>query len=236
MPALRSVITVSPSDADVIRREYAVASVGHVPTGVDVEYFTASRPRPPQSSELVFRRLYGLDAERRRHSLVHERCIRPRSGAHTWCATSGRRQVAFAGYARLAARNAAIEVTGTVEDVRPYLEHAAISVVPLRIGGGTRLKIYEAMAMGSPVVSTTIGAEGLPLRHDEHLLIADAADEQAGAICALLTDRARAGRLAGAARRYVVEHCSWDAVAEHFLAQCPHHAAADDPSHQGQVA
>ena len=64
----------------------------------------------------------------------------------------------------LAARNPAIEVTGTVADVRPYLERAAICVVPLRVGGGTRLKIYEAMAMGVPVVSTTIGAEGLPLR------------------------------------------------------------------------
>jgi len=121
----------------------------------------------------------------------------------------------------LAARNSAIEVTGTVADVRPYLERAAVCVVPLRVGGGTRLKIYEAMAMGVPVVSTAIGAEGLPLRNDEHLLIADTADEQVSAICALLADRGRGARLAAAARRHVQEHCSWDAVAERFLSQCP---------------
>jgi glycosyltransferase involved in cell wall biosynthesis len=127
-------------------------------------------------------------------------------------------------------------VTGTVADVRPYLERAAICVVPLRIGGGTRLKIYEAMAMGVPVVSTAIGAEGLPLRNDEHLLIADTADDQVSAICALLTDRTRASRLAAAARRHVQEHCSWDAVAEGFLSQCPRRAAAHEPSYRGQVA
>jgi len=71
------------------------------------------------------------------------------------------------------------------------------------------------------VVSTAIGAEGLPLRNDEHLLIADTADEQVSAICALLADRGRGARLAAAARRHVQEHCSWDAVAERFLSQCP---------------
>ena len=224
------VIAVSPIDAELIRREYAVASVGHVPTGVDVEYFSASRPRPPQSCELVF--IGSMD-------------WMPNEDAIRWFTTDvfGRLQERIPGarllvvgrspsprMRALAARNAAIEVTGTVEDVRPYLERAAICVVPLRIGGGTRLKIYEAMAMGVPVVSTTVGAEGLPLRHDEHLLIADAADEQVVAICALLTDRARAGRLAAAARRYVQEQCSWDAVAERFLAQCPRRAAADETS------
>jgi glycosyltransferase involved in cell wall biosynthesis len=141
-----------------------------------------------------------------------------------------------AGMRALAARNSAIEVTGTVADVRPYLERAAICVVPLRVGGGTRLKIYEAMAMGVPVVSTAIGAEGLPLCNDEHLLIADTADEQVSAICALLADRTRGARLAAAARRHVQEHCSWDAVAERFLSQCPRRTAADEPSYEGRVA
>ena len=90
--------------------------------------------------------------------------------------------------------------------------------------------------MGVPVVSTAIGAEGLPLRNDEHLLIADTAEEQVSAICALLTDRTRAGRLADTARRHVLEHCSWDAVAECFLSQCPRRAAALEPSYHSQVA
>jgi polysaccharide biosynthesis protein PslH len=230
------VIAVSPIDAEVIRREYAVASVGHVPTGVDLEYFSASRPRPQESRELVF--IGSMD-------------WMPNDDGIRWFATDvfGRIQECIPGarllvvgrspspgMRALVAHNSAIEVTGTVADVRPYLERAAICVVPLRIGGGTRLKIYEAMAMGVPVVSTTIGAEGLPLRNDEHLLIADTADDQVSAICALLTERTRAARLAAAARRYVQEHCSWDAVAERFLSQCPRRAAANEPSYQGQVA
>jgi sugar transferase (PEP-CTERM/EpsH1 system associated) len=230
------IIAVSPIDAEVIRREYAVASVGHVPTGVDLEYFSASQPRPVESRELVFigsmdwmpnddgirwfaRDVFGRIEERipGARLLVVGRLPSPRMRA-------------------LAARNSAIEVTGTVADVRPYLERAAICVVPLRVGGGTRLKIYEAMAMGVPVVSTAIGAEGLPLRNDEHLLIADTTDEQVGAICALLADRTRASRLAAAARQHVQEHCSWDAVAEGFLSQCPRRAAAHEPLYQGQVA
>jgi len=230
------VIAVSAIDAEVIRREYAVASVGHVPTGVDVEYFSISRPRPQGSLELVF--IGSMD-------------WMPNEDGIRWFATEvfgriqdrvpGARLLVVGrspspGIRALAARNLAIEVTGTVADVRPYLERAAVCVVPLRVGGGTRLKIYEAMAMGVPVVSTTIGAEGLPLRHDQHLLIADTADEEVSAICTLLTDRVRASRLADAARRHVQEHCSWDAVAESFLAQCPRRSAADEPSCQGQVA
>src|ERR1700733_3151446 len=230
------IIAVSPIDAEVIRREYAVASVGHVPTGVDLEYFSASQPRPVESRELVFigsmdwmpdddgvrwfaRDVFGRIEERipGARLLVVGRLPSPRMRA-------------------LAARNSAIEVTGTVADVRPYLERAAICVVPLRVGGGTRLKIYEAMAMGVPVVSTAIGAEGLPLRNDEHLLIADTTDEQVGAICALLADRTRASRLAAAAPQQGQDHCRWDAVGEAFLPQCPRRAAAQEPLYQGQVA
>ena len=64
---------------------------------------------------------------------------------------------------RAAAKAAGVRVTGTVDDVRPYVAEAAVYVVPLRVGGGTRLKIFEALAMGKAVVSTTVGAEGLPL-------------------------------------------------------------------------
>jgi len=210
--------------------------VGYVPTGVDLEYFSARRPRPRDSRELVF--VGSMDW------MPNEEGIR-------WFASDifGAVQERIAGarlilvgrapspaIRALAARNPAIEVTGTVADVRPYLQRAAVCVVPLRVGGGTRLKIYEAMAMGIPVVSTTIGAEGLPLRNGEHLLIADTADDQATAICTLLTDRAMADRLAANALRHVQEHCSWDAVAEHFLCQCPRRHAAREPSYVGQVA
>jgi polysaccharide biosynthesis protein PslH len=228
------VIAVSATDADTMRHEYHVASVGWVPTGVDLEYFSAS-PRPRQSRELVF---------------VGSMDWMPNEDGIRWFATEvfGRLGALIDGVRltvvgrspsrglhELASRNAAIEVTGTVEDVRPYLARAGICIVPLRVGGGTRLKIYEAMAMGIPVVATGIGAEGLPLQNGEHLLIADTPDEQIRAICSLLTDQVRASLLSANALRHVREHCSWDAVAESFLAQCPRSSAASELSYEGQV-
>ncbi|MBV8144384.1 MAG: glycosyltransferase [Gammaproteobacteria bacterium] len=227
------VVAVSAIDAEVMRREYAVASVGYVPTGVDLGYFRASRSRPAGGRELVF---------------VGSMDWMPNDDGIRWFASEvfARIQQSFpdirltvvgrspsAGMRELAARNPAIEVTGTVDDVRPYLERAALCVVPLRIGGGTRLKIYEMMAMGVPVVSTTIGAEGLPVRHGEHLLIGDSVDEQVSAICALLADPERAAILAAHALRHVQEHCSWDAVAASFLAQCPVRPTVGLPSCAG---
>ena len=229
------VIAVSVTDADSMQRDYRVASVGCVPTGVDLEYFSPAL-RPRQSRELVFVGsmdwMPNDDGIRWFASEIFSRIQERVTGARL--TVVGRSP---SGVMReLAARNPAIEVTGTVADVRPYLERAAVSVVPLRIGGGTRLKIYEAMAMGIPVVSTAIGAEGLPVRHGEQLLIADSADEQVAGICTLLTDQQRAAALAANALRHVQEHCSWDAVAERFLSQCPHRPAANEPSYQGRVA
>jgi polysaccharide biosynthesis protein PslH len=230
------VIAVSEVDAQVMRRSYGVASVGDVPTGVDLEYFKPSRPRPQGGRELVF---------------VGSMDWMPNDEGIRWFASEVfgriRERVADArltvvgrspspAMRELAARNSAIEVTGTVPDVRPFLERAAVSVVPLRVGGGTRLKIYEAMAMGAPVVATSIGAEGLPLHSGEHLLIADSVADQVDAIASLLTDRARAERLAASALRFVHEHCSWDAVAERFIRQCPKPAATREPSYEDQVA
>jgi sugar transferase (PEP-CTERM/EpsH1 system associated) len=227
------VVAVSAIDAEIIRRKYDVASVGHVPTGVDLTYFSAARLRPQDSRELVF---------------VGSMDWMPNDDGIRWFASEVfgriRERIPDArltvvgrspstGMRELASRNPGIEVTGTVADVRPYLARAAVSIVPLRIGGGTRLKIYEMMAMGIPVVSTAIGAEGLPIRHGEHLLIADDADEQVSAICGLLMDPAGRDLLAVNALRHVQEHCSWDAVAECFLAQCPR--SANQPSYAGKA-
>ena len=110
-----------------------------------------------------------------------------------------------------------VEVTGRVDDVRPHIAAGSVYVVPLRIGGGTRLKIFEAMAMGKAVVSTTIGAEGLPVTDGADIVIADEPAAFAAAVVRLIRDdaaRARASRRA--ARRLVVEHYDWSAVAQDF--------------------
>jgi glycosyltransferase involved in cell wall biosynthesis len=118
------------------------------------------------------------------------------------------------------AERSRIEVTGTVDDVRPYIAEAAVYVVPLRVGGGTRLKIFEALAMGKAVVSTSVGAEGLPLIPGEHYIPADEPTEFAYAILALLKDSTRRKRLGLAGRRLVEERYSWSQVAREFELRC----------------
>jgi glycosyltransferase involved in cell wall biosynthesis len=88
--------------------------------------------------------------------------------------------------------------------------------VPLRIGGGTRLKIFEAMAMAKAVVSTTIGAEGLPVRHGESIVLADDPEDFARQTVALLRSPERRKQIAAAAHKMVTEKYSWAKVADGF--------------------
>jgi glycosyltransferase involved in cell wall biosynthesis len=112
------------------------------------------------------------------------------------------------------AKHPAAELRADVPDVRPYLAGAAVMVVPLRVGGGTRLKILEAAAAGVPVVSTTIGAEGLSLVPGEHYLQADTPDAIAAALSRLADDRGLAQRLTERAHSCVAAHYSWTMLAE----------------------
>jgi len=114
---------------------------------------------------------------------------------------------------RKLADESGVHVTGRVDDVRPYVNDAAVYVVPLRIGGGTRLKIFEAMAMGKAVVSTTVGAEGLPVTHGEHVLLADEPHAFAHAVVHLMRDVERRERIGSAARELVLTRYDWSAVA-----------------------
>jgi glycosyltransferase involved in cell wall biosynthesis len=119
---------------------------------------------------------------------------------------------------RAMAAKAGIQVTGTVDDVRPYVAEAAVYVVPLRVGGGTRLKIFEALAMEKAVVSTTVGAEGLPLIPGQHFLQADDPANFSHAVVSLLRDAERRHRIGSAGRRLVEERYSWPQVACEFEA------------------
>ena len=110
-----------------------------------------------------------------------------------------------------------VHVTGRVEDVVPYYRRSAVSVVPLRAGGGTRLKILEAMALGRPVVSTSIGCEGLDVEDGRHLLIADDPECFAERTVRLLTDKALYRRLVTEARWLVEAKYDWDVIAEQLL-------------------
>lgn len=110
-----------------------------------------------------------------------------------------------------------VHITGQVQDVRPFYERSSISVVPLRAGGGTRGKILEAMALGRPVVSTTIGAEGLDLVDGQHLLIADTPKQFAEKVVLLLKNRDLYKHIVTEARELVVSKYDWDVVANKLL-------------------
>jgi glycosyltransferase involved in cell wall biosynthesis len=104
----------------------------------------------------------------------------------------------------------AVTVTGYVDDVRPYIAGARVYVVPLRIGGGTRLKVLEAMAMGKPIVSTSLGCEGFQgLVPGRELSLADTPEEFAQRVIELLDDASRRERLGQAARRFVEKQYDW---------------------------
>lgn len=109
-----------------------------------------------------------------------------------------------------------VHLTGWVDDIRPHLGRGAVCIVPLRIGSGTRLKIFEAMAMAKAVVSTTIGAEGLPVRDGTDLLLADSPDNFAQSVVRLLQDPAERRKLGRAARELVETKYSWAWVAREF--------------------
>ena len=112
----------------------------------------------------------------------------------------------------LALREQGIAVTGTVEDVRPFYHGALVSVVPLRVGGGTRLKVLEAMAAGTPVISTSLGAEGLAITSGEDVLIADTPQAMADGIVSLQAESALWRQLVANGRRLVQEKYDWAVV------------------------
>jgi glycosyltransferase involved in cell wall biosynthesis len=105
-----------------------------------------------------------------------------------------------------------VEVTGTVADIRPYYREALAVVVPLRTGGGTRLKIIEAMAAGLPVVSTSLGAEGLELRPPEHFLAADRGEEWLPALELLASQASTRARLVEAGLRLAKTRFDWEVL------------------------
>ena len=209
------VIAVSETDERQMREQYGVTRIDRVPTGVDLDYF-----KPPaetqRKADLVFVGsmdwLPNVDA-----ALFFTEQILPRIRSRLpWC------KVAIVGrkpdhaVEQLAKRDSNLIVTGTVPDVRPWLWGSLAAVVPLRIGGGTRLKIFEAMAARVPVVSTTVGAEGLPITAGKHLRIEDDPARFSAACVELMEQEARRRQLADEAWELVSARFSWDAVTREF--------------------
>ncbi|MCU1236048.1 MAG: glycosyl transferase, group 1 [Candidatus Solibacter sp.] len=210
------IVAVSKKDADEMRRLFDVTRVSEIPTGVNIEYFLPPEPRPEPVADLVFVGsmdwLPNVDGVLyfAREILPLIRAKRP----ETTVAIVGRTPPPK--LLQLGAEDSKIQITGTVPDIRPYLWGSAVSIVPLRIGGGTRLKIYEAMAAKIPVVSTTIGAEGLTVNPPDDIRIADTPAEFANQCLNLLFAGEVRERVATAAWEMVNANFSWEHVSRCF--------------------
>jgi sugar transferase (PEP-CTERM/EpsH1 system associated) len=214
------VVAVSREDGETMEREYGIEEVPDVPTGVDTEFFRPRGHAVRDAHNLVFTGsmdwLPNEDAIRFFTSEVLP--LVKRDVPDVTLTVVGRNP--YPGLVELSRRDPSVTVTGRVEDVRPYMERAAAYVVPIRVGGGTRLKIYEAMAMEKPVVSTTVGAEGLPLADGEELLLADTPAAFAASVVRVLRDEELARRLGTRAAAKVRERFGWARVADAFAKEC----------------
>jgi len=196
------------------------ARTGSIPTGVDTNYFKPEG-RPEIPARIVFSG--SMDWHPNEDAVMYfGESILPlirRQLPNASFAIVGRNPTARL---REAAGRLGMIVTGTVDDVRPYLDEASVYVVPLRAGSGTRMKIFEALGMAKPVVSTTVGAEGLALTDGHEFIAADEPQTFAGAVVSLINDEPRRRALGEAGRALVVERYSWPQVAREFEAQCQH--------------
>ncbi len=201
------VAVASRRDELVVRRHAPGTSTAVVPNSVDLEYFCPDRDEP-EDGRIVFTGLLtyrpNLDAALHLVDDILPR-IRERDRSVTLTIVGTGRDADLD-----ALRRPGVTVTGWVTDVRPYLRQASVVVAPLRIGAGTRLKVVEGLAMAKPMVSTTVGCEGIDVNPGEHLLVADAPDDFADAVVLLMRDRALGHRLGAAGHRLARDHYSWE--------------------------
>ena len=240
----KGVIAVSNRDASHFRSRYGVENISVIPTGVDLNFF---QPPPGQAAA-------GLNLAGETETLVF-------TGSMDWMANidgieffmtevwpilaAARPKLRFVVVGRnppealvekARQRSLPWEFTGFVDDVRPYVHGAQAYVIPLRVGGGTRLKVFEAMAMGSPVVSTAIGVEGLPLEPGQHYLAADTAESFATEVLRLLDDAELRRRIAISARQHVEQNFSSQVVADRFDEICARIAGLGTEQLRGAAA
>ena len=214
------VIAVSQEDAETMRNRYAAPSISSVPTGVDVEYFTPANRAIRNPMELVFTgSMDWMPNDDAMGWFLQEILPKIREKMPEVVVTVVGREPSERLRSQ-AERIGGVEVTGRVPDVRPYLERAAAFIVPMRVGGGTRLKIFEAMSMGLPVISTAIGAEGLPLTNNATVILRDQPEKFAETIVGLLTTGGPSDGIGRDGQQLVRDSFGWHGVAAAFMDQC----------------
>ena len=207
------VIAVSEGDRELMSAMTDASRISVVPTGVDLSQFKSARLEKSSEPLVIF--VGSMDWEANIDAMDYF-C------REIWPAVTTK---VPAARLRIVGRNphprvkrlagGAIEVTGTVASVIEHYREAAINIVPLRVGGGTRLKIYEAMAAGKATVSTSIGAEGLDVNDGRDILIADSSETFAESVISLLTDATKREQIEKAASEQAARY-DWSVITERF--------------------
>jgi glycosyltransferase involved in cell wall biosynthesis len=213
-------VTVSPLETHHFQDERGMTNVlGDVPAGVDCEYF---QPAPDKAEPHTFAFLGSMDWE------ANVQAVRRFAQESLPAIVSQFPDAKFivigrnppAWLVEMAATNPALEVTGTVDDVRPYLARASMMVLPLEVGGGTRIKVFEAMAAGLAIVSTPTGVEGLPAVHGENAWIVPPGQPFTEGVLHLLSKPEVRQTMARRGRELVETEFGWRKAAETFRGYC----------------
>jgi len=221
------IVACSDADANVIRAlldsQFAIRNsqlpVTVIPNGVDTDLFVPSDDEVCAKPQAEFAMVFAGKMD-----------FRPNIDAMTWFCTEIlpriRAEIPRAHLVIIGQKPAprvvalreqqGVEVTGWVPDTRPYIADAAVYVVPLRMGSGTRLKVLEAMAMGKAIISTARGVEGIALTPDREAVITDTPDTFARAVIALLRDPERRRTLGRAARALAESKYDWRRIVPMF--------------------
>lgn len=215
-----SVVAVSERDAQHFRQSYGVQQAHAIPTGVDLDHFSWQAPSEAGPPTVVFTGSMDSPANSAGVQFFLNQVwpLVVATVPHARFVVVGRNPPA--GLVAAGRRSANVQFTGFVDDVRPYIRSSQVSVIPLLVGGGTRIKAFEAMAMGSPVVSTRVGMEGLDVVPGQHFIEADEAGPLADAVVHLLTNADARAALSNRARKLVESRFGHTIAASVFEAIC----------------
>jgi polysaccharide biosynthesis protein PslH len=213
-------LVMSSLDEQILRPIAPKAEFVVVPNGVDIDFFTPAKPGAANGRAIIF--AGRLDQYSNRDAILYfVRDVWPRVRASNPDVTMhiiGANPPAE--LKEMAAADPRLQVHGFVPDVRPFFHQSTIAVCPIRDGGGTRIKVLDALAQGMPLVATTIGCEGIEVVPDRDVLIADSPEAFAEQIDRVLADEGLRLRLATHARRLAEEVYSWDGIAGRLSTLC----------------
>ncbi len=212
-------VTVSEPDKKCLEERFGIKNVFAIPTGVDTDYYAPRESKVKKNSLVFTGSMDWLPNEDAIIFFAKEILGRIKQKVPDITLTVVGRNPSRRLLQEVE-HHPEIDVVGWVSDTRPYISSHTLYVIPLRIGGGTRIKVYEAMGMGKAIVSTRIGVEGLPIRGGDHVILADEPDEFADAVAKCLQDVEQRNRIERNARCFVEAHSSWGKAGQVFADIC----------------